>query len=126
MIRKRFDLPLAEIAELCERHGVRELSLFGSALRDDFQPDSDLDFLVTFLDDDTGPWMRKLTALERDLATTLGRPVDVVSRKGIEQSKNWIRKKAILESAEVVYAAKLPSGSRSFSACNVARCRAGA
>lgn len=46
------NLPLAEIAALCEEYGVEELSLFGSALRADFRPDSDVDFLVVFHDND--------------------------------------------------------------------------
>ena len=62
-----------------------------------------MEALVTFDDDDTGPWMNKLTALEEELATLLGRKIEVVSRKGIARSRNWIRRRAILESATVIY-----------------------
>ncbi len=103
MVRKLPVLPMAEIAEVCRKYGVRELAVFGSALRDDFRPDSDVDFLVTFENNDAGPWMSKFIDLEEELTSLLGRKVDVVSRKGIEQSRNWIRRRAILESAVLIY-----------------------
>ena len=98
-------LPLEAIAELCRKYDVEELALFGSALRDDFTPESDVDFLVVFKNNDYGPWMSKLTGLEEDLAALLGRPVDVVSRRGVEQSENYIRRRHILESARTLYVA---------------------
>jgi hypothetical protein len=81
------------------------LAVFGSALRDDFRRDSDVDFLVVFENDDYGPWLSKLTDLEEELSRLLGRKVDLVSKRGVEQSENYIRRKHILESAEVVYVA---------------------
>ena len=54
------------------KYGVRELSLFGSILRDDFRPESDIDFLVVFGDDDLGPWMAKLLNMEEELSVALG------------------------------------------------------
>ena len=97
-------LPIEEIGRLCRRYGVRRLAVFGSALRSDFRPDSDVDFLVEFVGDDAGPWMGKYTDLGEELKALLNRDVDVVGWRGIEQSRNPIRRRAILSSARVVYA----------------------
>ena len=99
--------PLQEIAALCEEYGVQQLDVFGSVLRDDFGPDSDVDFLVVFKNNDYGPWMSKLTNLEEDLSRLLGRRVDVVSRHGVEQSENYIRRRHILSAARTLYVANL-------------------
>ena len=104
MIRGNIELPIVELARACRKYGVSELAIFGSALRDEFGPDSDVDFLVTFDNDDSGPWMCKLAELENELSVLLRRDVDVVHKRGIEQSNNWIRREAILDSARVVYA----------------------
>lgn len=100
-----FTLPHAEIGALCRRHRVAELALFGSALRDDFGPHSDLDFLVRFEPGAERPWMGHFQALEDDLSALLGRRVDVVDWSSIERSRNWIRRQAILSSAQSVFAA---------------------
>ena len=105
MIRENIELPMVELERTCRKYGVRELAIFGSALRDEFGLESDVDFLVTFENDDSGPWMCKLTELEDELSELLNRNVDVVNRRGIEQSDNWIRRDAILGSVRVVYAA---------------------
>ena len=105
MIRGNIELPTVELARTCRKYGVCELAIFGSALGNEFGPHSDVDFLVTFENDDSGPWMCKLTELEDELSELLKRDVDVVHRCGIEQSKNWIRREAILSSVRVVYAA---------------------
>jgi uncharacterized protein len=103
----QIDLPYAGIEDLCRRYGVAELSIFGSALagRDDFRPESDIDFLVVFKDPDLGPWMSKLTDMQDELATLLGRPVDLLPREGVERSENYIRRRHILNSAQVIYVA---------------------
>ncbi len=99
------ELPLDGIARLCEKHGVEELSVFGSILREDFTSDSDVDFLVVFKGDDYGPWACKLTELADDLSQLLGRKADVVSKRAVEQSENYIRRKHILNSMKTVYVA---------------------
>lgn len=99
----RAELPLEAIAELCRRYDVTELAVFGSYLTDRFGPESDIDFLAVFRDNDVGPWMSKLQDLEEALATLLGRRVDVVTRRGIEKSRNPYIRDAILKSAKVVY-----------------------
>jgi len=99
------DLPLAEIREVCDRLGVQDLALFGSALRGDFGPDSDLDFLVRFRPDAVQPWLTHFQALEDELSKLLGRSIDLADRAAIEKSRNWIRRDSILDSAQVLYAA---------------------
>lgn len=103
LVESRITLPGDAIAEIGDRFGLEALAVFGSVLRSDFRSDSDIDFLATFIDDDEGPWMSKLPALESALANVLGRDVDVVSRRGIEHSQNMIRRKAILDSAVTIY-----------------------
>jgi len=103
MVRKLPSLPMAEVAEVCRKYGVKELAVFGSATRDDFRPESDIDFLVTFENDDPGPWGRKYIELRDELAAMLNRRVEIVARRAIERSRNWIRRKSILDSAVIVY-----------------------
>jgi hypothetical protein len=92
------------LAELCRRYGVERLEVFGSAARGtDFDRDrSDADFLVTFTPsarNDLAAFADLKEALER----LLGRPVDLVEREAIEASRNFIRRRAILNEAETVY-----------------------
>jgi predicted nucleotidyltransferase len=108
VLRSNLTLPQDRIAALCEKYQVEELSLFGSVLRDDFGPESDVDLLVAFKNGDAGPWMAKVFALEKDLAALLGRKVDVATKEGVEQSKNRITRPAILDSAQVIY--RVPGG----------------
>lgn len=100
----RIDLPLEEIARVCQKYGVSELAVFGSVLRDDFDPArSDVDFLVRFIDNDAGPWMGKFLDMKDELGAMLGREVDVVDWRGIEQSTNPYRRNHILKHARQVY-----------------------
>ena len=78
--KKKSIVPKEKIAEFCRRNKIRKLSLFGSALRDDFGPDSDVDFLV---DLQPGRSALEHIALIQDLEELLGRKVDVVSDKAI-------------------------------------------
>ena len=103
MVRKIPTLPMADIGELCRKYKVQELAVFGSSLSDDFRPDSDIDFLVTFENGDAGPWGCKFSDMRDELAALLNRSVDLVSRRAIERSRNWIRRKSILDSALVIY-----------------------
>jgi predicted nucleotidyltransferase len=96
-------LPLDRIAEICQKNDVVELSVFGSVLRDDFGPDSDVDFMAVFRAADCGPWMARIQQLERGLSTLIGREVDVVTKESVLQSENWIRRNHILDSAQVIY-----------------------
>ena len=94
------EIPLEAIGELCRRYGVRELAIFGSALRDDFRRDSDIDLLVEFLPE-TRPTLLTLSGLQLELEKLLDRKVDLVPKDGL---KPLIRDH-VLEQAEVLYAA---------------------
>lgn len=98
------ELPKDRITQFCQKWQIQELSLFGSVLRDDFQADSDIDILVTFLED-THWTLFDLGRMESELNQIFDRKVDLVSKRGIKSSRNHIRRDAILNSAEVIYAA---------------------
>lgn len=102
-VELQIQLPFEAISELCQQYNVEELAVFGSILRDDFGSDSDVDFLVTFTNDDEGPWMSYLQSLESELSNLIGREVDVVSRRGLEWSKNVSRRQAMVDSARIIY-----------------------
>jgi predicted nucleotidyltransferase len=93
-------LPEAQIAEICRRHQVKELSLFGSAARGDARPDSDIDFLVDFLPG-ARPGLLGVAAMIRELTALLGRRVDVAVKPAL---KPLIRP-GVLAEARLVYAA---------------------
>ena len=95
-------IPRDEIAAFCKQWQITELALFGSVLRDDFGPESDVDVLVRFKEE-ARHTLFDLDRMEEELTTIFGRKVDLVSWRGIEQSQNYIRRKAILQSAETIY-----------------------
>ncbi len=90
------------VAAFCKRWYITELALFGSVLRGDFHEDSDIDVLIEF---ETGslPGIR-FVSMATELSQLFGRPVDVLTRSAVERSPNYIRRKEILGSAEVIYA----------------------
>lgn len=98
------DIPLdgKRLAEFCHRWQIVELELFGSVLRDDFGPRSDIDVLASFAPE-AEPGLLDHVQMEEELGTLLGRKVELVSRRAIEQSPNWIRRRAILDSAKPYY-----------------------
>ena len=89
-----------KVEEFCRRHRVRKLALFGSVLRDDFRPDSDVDVLVEFEPDATAGFLR-LAAMEIELSEMLGRRVDL--RTPAELSRYF--REEVLREAEVQYVA---------------------
>ena len=98
-MRSELHIPKDVLDGFCRRWKITELSVFGSALRDDFRPDSDLDLLVSFAPN--ADWsLLDHVAMEEELSAVFKRKVDLVSRRAVERSANWIRQKAILESAE--------------------------
>jgi predicted nucleotidyltransferase len=103
-VKTHLDIPRQEVATFCSRWQIMELALFGSVLREDFGPDSDVDVLVRFAPDARHS-LFDMVRMSSELKGILGREVDLVSRRGIEASRNHLRRKAILESAEVVYGA---------------------
>jgi predicted nucleotidyltransferase len=104
-INTQIPIDYEKIAEFCQRWNITELALFGSVLRDDFQPESsDIDVLVSFAQD--AHWtLFDLVDMEEDIQAIFQRKVDLVSRRGIERSQNHLRRQAILTSAKVIYAA---------------------
>lgn len=99
----RLGVSMSGLATFCDRWGVEELALFGSVLRDDFGPESDIDVLVSFKPGRT-PGLFVAARIRRELADMCRRRVDLVHRPTIERSQNYIRRKRILKSARVVYA----------------------
>jgi len=99
---KNTDLDEAEIAAFCRRWGIREFALFGSVLRDDFSPESDDDVLVSFKEG-RKPKLADLLEMESELKAIFGRDVDLGTREAVEQDENYLRRKAILGSAQVIY-----------------------
>ncbi|HYH80156.1 MAG TPA: nucleotidyltransferase family protein [Longimicrobium sp.] len=97
-------LPIAwdRIEAFCRRWGIAEFALFGSVLRDDFRPDSDVDVLVSYAPD-ASPSLLDHAEKEEELAEIFGRPVDLISRQAVEHSRNPYRRRSILESARVIY-----------------------
>jgi hypothetical protein len=92
------------IEAFCRRNQVQLLALFGSVLRDDFGPDSDVDVLVSFSRD--AHWgLRDLVRMQDELKEIFGRDVDLVTRSSIEQSPNYIRRNHILRDMETLYVA---------------------
>ncbi len=101
MTRPRIDIPKEQIAEFCRKWKIREFSLFGSVLRDDFGPDSDVDVLILLEDD--APWdLFDWVDMIDELKTIFGREVDLVEKTAIV---NPFRRRHILDTHEVVYAA---------------------
>jgi hypothetical protein len=89
------------LAAFCQKWRIRELSIFGSALREDFGPESDLDFLVSF--EPGAPWdLFDLVEMKEELETHYGRSVDLVEKEAL---RNPWRKREILKTREVIYAA---------------------
>ena len=103
--QSKIDIPYSKIEEFCQKWKIMEFSLFGSALRDDFRPDSDVDVLVTFAPQ-AEVTFSDLINMEEELRDIFGREVDLIERKSIEKSENYIRRKHILNSLEVIYVAR--------------------
>jgi uncharacterized protein len=103
-LQERLIITSEQLTEFCQQWQVAELSLFGSILRDDFNADSDIDVLVTYRPTAKRGLFEKIR-MKEELSSLLHREVDLVSKKAIEQSHNWLRRKNILSSAEVIYVA---------------------
>jgi uncharacterized protein len=100
MTSPKIDVPEKKIKEFCQRYQVQRMALFGSVLRDDFRPDSDIDILVVF-DHSANTSFMTLGKMKRELSTLFQRPVDLVPQEGLKPA---IRE-AVLSSAQEVYAA---------------------
>jgi hypothetical protein len=107
---KNIKVSMEQIKEFCDRWQIAEFALFGSVLRDDFRPDSDIDVMVQF-HPEAHPTFFDLSTMEDELKTIFQRDVDLITRKGIESSRNYLRRKAILSSAQVIYGTRSPISS---------------
>ncbi|MGI8936526.1 MAG: nucleotidyltransferase family protein [Phormidesmis sp.] len=96
-------LPEAAIIEFCDRWKIKEFYLFGSVLRDDFHASSDVDIMVQFAPDTR--WGFEIVDMKEALETIFERKVDFLTKASIEESRNWMRRKEILGTAKLIYAA---------------------
>lgn len=102
---KNIELPIDQIQEFCDRWQITEFALFGSVLRDDFRPNSDIDVLVTFAPT-AKRGLSETLQMKDELQALFGRKVDFIVKAAIERSDNWLRRKNILESAQIIYATR--------------------
>jgi predicted nucleotidyltransferase len=101
MAQPKIDIPKAQIEDFCRRWKIAEFSIFGSALRDDFSPKSDIDVLISFEPDI--PWsLFDWVDMIEELQEILGREVDLVEKSGL---RNPFRRREILHNRKVIYAA---------------------
>lgn len=103
-LQERLAVTPEVLSDFCQRWQVSELALFGSILRDDFHAGSDIDILVSYQSTAKRGLLERIR-MQDELSSLLHRDVDLVSKKAIEQSHNWLRRKNILDSAEVIYVA---------------------
>ncbi len=103
-MRIQIEMPKEKVVAFCRRNHICSLALFGSVLRDDFRPDSDVDVLIEF-EPGREPGLMELIGIQDELSGILGRKVDMVERKAVERSENYIRRRHVLESVESIYVA---------------------
>lgn len=103
-VAARLHLDGATLRAFCERWSIRELALFGSVLRDDFSAESDIDVLVTFEPDHEWSVLDHLR-MEGELREIVGRDVEIVSARAIEENANWLTRQSIIDTAQRIYAA---------------------
>ena len=97
----QIDIPMDKVVDFCRKWKITEFSLFGSVLRDDFRPESDVDVLVEF--EPGAPWsLWDWIDMIDELKAAFGRDVDLVSKGGL---RNPFRRHAIMSSREIIYAA---------------------
>lgn len=101
--RATTSIPLEEaLTHFCQRWKVSEFYVFGSVLRHDFGPDSDIDVMVQFSSD--AQWsLFDFVDIKQNLEAILGREVDLLTKKSVEKSENWIRRQEILDKAQLLY-----------------------
>ena len=93
----------SQVAAFCQRWKAQKIERFGSVLRQDFGPDSDIDLLIT--PSPAAAWsLLDHVSMQEELSMIFGRKVDLVSRRAIEHSKNHFRREAILGSAQLLHA----------------------
>lgn len=98
----RLTISPEQLEEFCQRRHITELALFGSILRDNFHPNSDVDILVTFIPD-AKISLLDLVDMQYELEDLLDRKVDLLTKKSVIDSPNWIRRQEILHTSEIIY-----------------------
>jgi predicted nucleotidyltransferase len=101
MPRIAIDYDKEKLRDFCRRWKITEFSLFGSVVRDDFGPESDVDVLITFAPDARRS-LFDMVHMEDELVEIFGREVDLLTRRAVEGSLNPIRKTSILSSAVIL------------------------
>lgn len=103
-IYARLNVTPEQLAAFCRQHRILELFVFGSILRDDFRPDSDIDLLVVFdPNSEIRVSLMDLVGIGYQLEDIFGRKVDLIEKRSIIDSDNWIRRKNILTTAQNIY-----------------------
>ena len=110
---QRLQIKPDRLKDICQQWKIIELALFGSVLRDDFDAQSDIDILISF-DESITITFFDLDTLEEQLSMLFHRPVDIVTKKAVQQSHNWIRKQNILDNSQVIYEQRSRNTSRSY------------
>ena len=93
-----------QLVDFCQRWGIIELALFGSVIRDDFRSDSDIDVLVKLTPNHS--WGLEFIQMREELSTLFQRPIDLLTRQSIMNSRNILRRQTILDTAEIIYVAQ--------------------
>ena len=101
-IRTRTNFSLETLTDFCNKWDIASLAVFGSVLRSDFGADSDIDCLVSFTPEAKRSLLTRVR-IKHELESMVGRPIDVVARKSVEESDNWIRRHEILSTAQTIY-----------------------
>ena len=102
MSELNINIPIKEVETFCHKWLIKQMAIFGSAVRDDFDPNtSDIDILIEFLPE--ASWGFEIATIKQELEDIFKRPIDLVSKKAVERSKNPYRKKEILDSSKVIY-----------------------
>jgi uncharacterized protein len=103
LLVERLKVTQSQIIQFCQRWHITEFALFGSILRDDFQPDtSDVDVLVVF-SPEARKGLSEWIAMQDELAALFERKVNLVNKAAIQENHNWIRRRNILDTAQVIY-----------------------
>jgi len=92
-----------KIKDFCKKWGISEFSIFGSYIRNELREDSDVDVLISFKDN-VKYTLFDMVHIQKELENMFERKVDVITKKGLENSRNHIRKKAIFNEAKLIYA----------------------
>lgn len=105
LIDKRLGVSQTAIIEFCQRWQIIEFAVFGSVIRSDFRPDSDIDVLVTFAPE-AKRGLTETLQMQDELKAMFHRDVDFIVKTALEKSQNWLRRQTILDSAQVIYATR--------------------